>query len=260
MADVTNFDPNNYEAFYQEALKKWEDTARAIAAQTRELAKWSAMEQVRDQWFALWQASKYWDTQSYRSKIMSDVEQAWELERSKMLAEQFGKEQAALTNQQNLLSSIGSALLQMKLAKEAARSSWWWGGWGSYPTWLTNADIAKLTGTPLSSWEDPNAPASTKKEWKFWKRLDYIGPTLMVAAPLTWPAAPFVEAWWIIASWAGIIHDLIAWQPAEAGWWVWLLWTAIWAQKLTTKPVASAIYGKWNVKWVLSLLSKFIKK
>ena len=64
MPTPTNFDPNNYQEFYQEALRKWEETARAIAAQTTELAKWSAMEQTRDQWFALWQASKYWDTQN----------------------------------------------------------------------------------------------------------------------------------------------------------------------------------------------------
>jgi hypothetical protein len=50
---------------------------------------------------------------------MSDIEQKSELERSKTLAEQYAKEQSASANQQNLLSSIGSALLQMKIAKES---------------------------------------------------------------------------------------------------------------------------------------------
>lgn len=230
----TNFDPNNYAEFYQEALKKWEDMARSIASQTTELAKWSAMEQVRDQWFALWQASKYWDTQNYRDKIMNDISQKAELERSKMLAEQWAKEQANVSNQQNLLSTIWSALLQMKLAQEAAaKSSWWgWGGWWSYPKGMTAADLAKLW---IGTWawaviDETQAKAAAKKTGTDWK--DWLGPVLTLGArfwymipvvgPVVWTA---MLAWWLWIEWANIIQDLK--NENLAAWWANTAWAVI---------------------------------
>jgi hypothetical protein len=219
MADITNFDPNNYQAFYEAALKQWESILNNIKWQTTELAKWSAMEQVRDQWFALWQASKYWDTESYKQKIMSDIEQKSELERSKTLAEQYAKEQSASANQQNLLSSIGSALLQMKIAKE----SWWssWGGGGSYPSSQNMEEILKKMWIWYEAWteEDDKKSTDDKKEKWFWKWADYIAPALTWA----WAVALAIPWWQVVAPW--------------------LLW---WGRALSAADAARSI-AKWNM-------------
>lgn len=238
----TNFDPNNYQEFYQEALKKWEETARSIAAQTTELAKWSAMEQTRDQWFALWQASKFWDTQNYRSKVIWDIEQKSELDRSKMLAEQYAKEQSNSTNQQNLLSTIGSALLQMKLAKEAAAKSGGWGGSSYSPSKISADTLAKLwigwNATEAVAWKTP-----TKKEesW-FWKVLDRVSPALLVAWAVPSPASPFLLwAWGVLwAAWA--VRDVVKWEPAAWAWTVWTnVWAYLWSKATIAKPASSLL-------------------
>ena len=254
---LTNFDPNNYQEFYQEALKNWENIARQIAAQTTQLAKWSAMEQTRDQWFALWQASKYWDTQNYRWKIMWDIEQKSELDRTKMLAEQFGKEQANTANQQNILTGLGSALLQMKLAKEAATKWGGWGGWSSYGwSQITPETLAKLWIWWDTTTAETKAPTKKEESW-FWKVMNYLPWALLAAAPFVWwtivwlPIAWVMTALWVAWTVADAAEEVKRWNMGE---WVTSVVWSVWAKYAWKKIWTSLAKKAWATKVFPALL------
>lgn len=105
---------NDYRTLYWEALA-WSNTQIAdIQRQTDQLLAWSAQGQLRDQWFALWQATAQWATQAMKDKVSTDINQQGSQQRQQIIASQADRLLQARWNKQQLQIGVGQQLQQQQ--------------------------------------------------------------------------------------------------------------------------------------------------
>jgi hypothetical protein len=149
---------NDYMSLYWQWLANVNKPQQAIASQTQDMLRWSAIAQVRDQGFATGQATKRWDSQAMKWKILSDVNSQWQQQRAQIQSQQTDKMLQADNMKAQTIMGIANQLqqqqqqdLQNSLAAQSRQSSWgarpWpWTytapNWKQYPNtslWLSQA-------------------------------------------------------------------------------------------------------------------------
>lgn len=105
---------NDYLHIYGNAMANANRTQWMIQRQTEDMMQGSAMAQLRDQWFAMWQATKRWDSEAMKWKIQSDFNRQWAEQRLQIQAQQMDRSIQADTQRQNTLLWIAGQLQQQQ--------------------------------------------------------------------------------------------------------------------------------------------------